>query len=153
MLEALGVRVDISLERCGEAIRELGLGFLFAPAAHAATRHATAARKQIGVRTVFNLLGPLTNPAGAHSQVVGVYSADVIDLVAATLADLGVQRAFLVHGADGLDEISLSGETMVAEVHAGEIRHFAVTPEDFGLTRSPIESLRGGARLLRRTPH
>lgn len=144
VLEALGVRVDISLERCGEAISELGLGFLFAPTAHAATRHAIAARKQIGVRTVFNLLGPLTNPAGAHSQVVGVYSAGVIDLVAATLVELGVQRAFVVHGAEGLDEVSLSGETMAAEVRDGQIRRFAVTPEDFGVQRAPIETLRGG---------
>jgi anthranilate phosphoribosyltransferase len=144
VLEALGVRVDIPLERCGDAIRELGLGFLFAPAAHAATRHATAARKQIGVRTAFNLLGPLTNPAGAHSQVVGVYAADVIDLMAATLAELGIQHALVVHGADGLDEVSVSGETFVAEIHAGQIRRFTVTPEDFGVAQASIETLRGG---------
>jgi anthranilate phosphoribosyltransferase len=144
VLEALGVRVDIPLQRCGDAIRELRLGFLFAPAAHAATRHATAARKQIGVRTAFNLLGPLTNPAGAHSQIVGVYSAEVIDLMAATLAELGTQRALVVHGADGLDEISVSGETFVAEIHNGQIRRFTVSPEDFGVARSPIETLRGG---------
>jgi anthranilate phosphoribosyltransferase len=142
VLEALGVRVDIPLQRCGDAIRELRLGFLFAPAAHSATRHAIAARKQIGVRTAFNLLGPLTNPAGAHSQVVGVYSANVIDSMAATLAELGTQRALVVHGADGLDEISVSGETFVAEIHNGEVRRFTVTPEDFGVARSPIESLR-----------
>jgi anthranilate phosphoribosyltransferase len=142
VLEALGVSVDIPLQRCGDAIRELGLGFLFAPAAHAAIRHAIAARKQIGVRTAFNLLGPLTNPAGAHSQVVGVYSADVIDLMAATLAELGTQRALVVHGTDGLDEISVSGETFVAEIHNGQTRRFTVTPEDFGVARSPIETLR-----------
>lgn len=147
VLEALGVRVDIPLQRCGDAIRELGLGFLFAPAAHAATRHATAARKQIGVRTAFNLLGPLTNPAGAHSQVVGVYSADVVDLMAATLAELGTQRALVVHGADGLDEISVSGETFAAEIHNGQIRRFTITPEDFGVARSPIESLRGSTAV------
>ena len=144
VLEALGVRVDISLQRCGEAIREIGLGFLFAPTAHAATRHSAAARKEIGVRTVFNLLGPLTNPAGAHSQVVGVFSADAIDLMAATLNELRVQRALVVHGADGLDEISLSGETFAAEVHDGQVRRFTLTPEDFGLTRAPLETLRGG---------
>jgi anthranilate phosphoribosyltransferase len=144
VLEALGVRVDIPLQRCGDAIRELRLGFLFAPAAHSATRHAIAARKQIGVRTAFNLLGPLTNPAGAHSQVVGVYSADVIDVMAATLAELGTQRALVVHGADGLDEISVSGETFVSEVHNGQIRRFTITPEHFSLVRSPIETLRGG---------
>jgi len=144
VLEALGVRIDIPLERCGEAIREIGLGFLFAQAAHSATRHATLARKQIGERTAFNLLGPLTNPAGAHSQLVGVYSVEVIDLMAATLAELGVQRAFVVHGADGLDEISLSGETYVAELYEGSVKRYTVTPEDFGMSRAPIESLRGG---------
>jgi anthranilate phosphoribosyltransferase len=144
VLEALGVRIDIPLERCGEAIREIGLGFLFAPTAHSATRHATAARKQIGQRTAFNLLGPLTNPAGAHSQLVGVYSIEVIDLMAATLAELGVQRAFVVHGADGLDEISLSGETHVAELREGALMRYTVTPEDFGMSRAPIETLRGG---------
>lgn len=144
VLESLGVRIDIPLERCGEAIRELGLGFLFAPAAHSATRHAAPARKQIGARTAFNLLGPLTNPAGAHSQLVGVYSSEVLDLMAATLAELGIQRAFVVHGADGLDEISLSGETYVAELHNGIIKRSIVTPEDFGVSRAPIESLHGG---------
>jgi anthranilate phosphoribosyltransferase len=143
-LEALGVRIDIPLQRCGDAIREIGLGFLFAQAAHSATRHATLARKQIGQRTAFNLLGPLTNPAGAHSQLVGVYSADVIDLMASTLAELGIERAFVVHGADGLDEISLSGETYVAEVHEGTVKRYTLTPEDFGMSRAPIETLRGG---------
>jgi anthranilate phosphoribosyltransferase len=144
VLEALGVRIDISLKRCGEAIREIGLGFLFAQAAHSATRHAALARKQIGERTVFNLLGPLTNPAGAHSQLVGVYSKAVIDLMAATLAELGVQRALVVHGADGLDEISLSRETHVAELNKGAVKRYTVTPEDFGMSRNPIETLRGG---------
>ncbi|HEY5068846.1 MAG TPA: anthranilate phosphoribosyltransferase [Candidatus Acidoferrum sp.] len=144
VLEALGVRIDIPLQRCGEAIREIGLGFLFAPAAHSATRHAALARKQIGERTVFNLLGPLTNPAGAHSQLVGVYSRDVLDLMTATLAELGVQHALVVHGADGLDEISLSGETYVAELHEGVVKRYTLTPEDFGMPRAPIETLRGG---------
>jgi anthranilate phosphoribosyltransferase len=144
VLEALGVRVDLPPRRCGEAIRELGLGFIFAPAAHSAMRHALEARKQIGVRTVFNLLGPLTNPAGAHAQLAGVYSADVLEVMAATLAELGVQRAFVVHGADGLDEISLSGETAIAEVQSGGVRRFTLTPENFGMTRAPLEALRGG---------
>jgi anthranilate phosphoribosyltransferase len=144
VLEALGVRIDITLQRSGEAIREIALGFLFAPTAHSATRHATAARKQIGQHTAFNLLGPLTNPAGAHSQLVGVYSIEVIDLMAATLAELGVQRAFVVHGADGLDEISLSGETHVAELREGALTRYTVTPEDFGMSRAPLETLRGG---------
>jgi len=144
VLEALGARIDIPLHRCGEAIREIGLGFLFAQAAHSATRHATAARKQIGQRTAFNLLGPLTNPAGARSQLVGVYSVEVIDLMAATLAELGSERAFVVHGADGLDEISLSSETYVAELRDGAVKRYTLAPEDFGMSRAPIETLRGG---------
>ncbi len=144
MLEALGVRIDLPFERYGRAIREIRIGFLFAQAAHTATRHATPARKQIGVRTVFNLLGPLTNPAGAQAQVLGVFSLDVMDLVAATLAELGTEHAFVVHGAGGLDEISLAGETIVAEVRDGTVRKFSVTPEEFGVKRAPIEAIRGG---------
>lgn len=155
VLEALGVRIDLPFERYGRAIREIRIGFLFAQAAHTATRHATPARKQIGVRTVFNLLGPLTNPAGAQAQVVGVFSAELIDLIAATLAELGIEHAFVVHGAGGLDEISLAGETIVAEVREGRVRKFRVTPEEFGMKRAPIEAIRGGtaaenAALIRR---
>jgi anthranilate phosphoribosyltransferase len=144
VLEALGVRIDAPFERHGRAIREIGIGFLFAQAAHTATRHATPARRQIGVRTVFNLLGPLTNPAGAQAQVLGVFCADVIDLVAATLVELEVERAFVVHGAGGLDEISLAGETIAAEVRNGRVRRLTVTPEEFGVRRAPVEELRGG---------
>jgi len=145
VLEALGVRIDLTCGQVGMAIREVGFGFLFAPAAHAATRHAMPARKQIVARTVFNLLGPLTNPAGAQAQVVGVFSAEVIDLMAATLAELGVARAFVVHGAGGLDEISLAGDTLVAEVGGGGIKRYAVTPEDFGSERASPEAIRGGS--------
>ncbi|HUC53062.1 MAG TPA: anthranilate phosphoribosyltransferase [Candidatus Cybelea sp.] len=155
VLEALGVRIDLPFERYGQAIREIGMGFLFAQAGHAAARHAAPARKLIGVRTVFNLLGPLTNPAGAQSQVLGVFSEEVIDPVAAALAELGVERAFVVHGADGLDEISLAGETLVAEIRGGTSRRFKVTPEEFGVARAPLEAIRGGsaaenAALIRR---
>jgi anthranilate phosphoribosyltransferase len=145
VLEALGVRIDLPFADVGRGIRELRIGFLFAQAAHAAARHAAPARKQIGVRTVFNLLGPLTNPAGAQAQVLGVFSPDTIDLVAAALAKLGVTRAFVVHGAGGLDEISLAGETLVAEVRDGTVRRFTVTPEDFGVSRAPLEAIRGGS--------
>jgi anthranilate phosphoribosyltransferase len=144
VLEALGVRIDIPFARVGQSICELGFGFLFAQAAHTATRHATPARKQIPARTIFNLLGPLTNPAGADAQVVGVFSPEVIDLVAAALAELGVTRAFVVHGAGGLDEISISGETLAAEVHHGAVRRLTIMPEDFGLKRAPLDSIRGG---------
>jgi anthranilate phosphoribosyltransferase len=145
VLEALGVRIELSSTRVGMAIREIGIGFLFAPAVHAATRHAMPARKQIVRRTVFNLLGPLTNPAGAEAQVVGVFSSEVIDLMAGTLAELGVKRAFVVHGAGGLDEISLSGETLVAEVREGRIKRYTVAPEDFGVPRASLEAIRGGS--------
>src|SRR5437660_956129 len=144
VLEALGVKIDLPFERYGKAIREIGIGFLFAQTAHTATRHAAPARKQIRVRTVFNLLGPLTNPAGAQSQVLGVFSADVLDLVAATLAELGVERAFVVHGEGGLDEISLAGETLVAEVRGGAVKRFTVTPDEFVVGRAPLGSIRGG---------
>jgi anthranilate phosphoribosyltransferase len=154
VLEVLGVRIDLPLEHAGRSIRELGIGFLFAPAAHAATRHVIPARKQIAKRTVFNLLGPLTNPAGAQRQVLGVFSADVMDLVAATLAELGVERAMVVHGAGGLDEISPAGETQIAEVRAGTIRRYIVEPKDFGVERAPLHAIRGGtpeenAKLIR----
>jgi anthranilate phosphoribosyltransferase len=145
VLEALGVRIDVPAARVAESIREVGIGFLFAPAAHAATRHVMPARKQLAVRTIFNLLGPLTNPAGAQSQVLGVFTASVIDLMATTLLELGVTRAFVVHGAGGLDEISLAGETLVAEVRAGEIHRYRVTPEDFGVASASIEGIRGGS--------
>src|SRR2546430_16263062 len=132
VLEELGVRIDLPFERYGHAIRDIGIGFLFPQAAHTATRHATPARKQIGVRTVFNLLGPLTNPAGAQAQVLGVFTMDVMDLVAATLADLGTERAFVVHGRGGLDEISLAGPTMGVEVREVTGREFSGTPQGLG---------------------
>src|SRR5256714_5478018 len=138
VLESLGVRIDLPFAHVGRGIRELGIGFLFAQAAHTAARHAAPARKQIGLRTIFNLLGPLTNPAGAQAQVLGVFSPEVIDLVASTLAELGVARAFVVHGAGGLDEISLAGETLVAEVGHDGVRRYTVTPEDFGVSRAPL---------------
>jgi anthranilate phosphoribosyltransferase len=144
VLECLGVNIDVPLMVMGQAIRDIGIGFLFARSAHSAARHAALARTQIGVRTIFNLLGPLTNPAGAPAQVLGVFSADAIDVVAATLAELGVERALVVHGAGGLDEISLAGETQVADVHRGNMKRYVVTPEDFGVPRAPLEAIRGG---------
>jgi anthranilate phosphoribosyltransferase len=144
VLEQLGVRIDLPPERIARAIEEVGIGFLFAPAMHAATRHAMSARRELKMRTVFNLLGPLTNPAGASAQVVGVYDASLTVLMARALGELGVRRALVVHGADGLDEISISGETHVAELRDKEVRTFTVTPEDFGLRRAPLDAIRGG---------
>jgi anthranilate phosphoribosyltransferase len=144
VLEALGVRIDLPLEHSGQAICQLGIGFLFAPMAHAATRHAVPARKEIGKRTVFNLLGPLTNPAAAEFHILGVFSPEFLELMAGTLVELGVCRAYVVHGAGGLDEISPAGETLVAEVRAGAVTRFVITPEDFDLPRAPLEALHGG---------
>jgi anthranilate phosphoribosyltransferase len=147
VLEALGVRIDLPFLEIGKAIRKIGIGFLFAQAAHTATRHAMPARKQIGVRTVFNLLGPLTNPAGAQVQVLGVFSADVLELVAETLRELGTERAMVIHGSGGLDEISLAGPTRVAELKEGKIRRYEVAPEEFGMKRAELEVIRGGTAL------
>jgi len=144
VLEQLGARIDLPAERVARSIEEVGIGFLFAPAVHAATRHAMAARRELKTRSIFNLLGPLTNPAGASAQVVGVYSASVTELMARALGELGVRRAFVVHGADGLDEISISGETQIAELRDGTVRSYTVTPEDFGLRRAPLDAIRGG---------
>lgn len=144
VLEQFGVSLDQPVEQAGCAIEEIGIGFLFAPAVHTAMKHAMNARRELRMRTVFNLLGPLTNPAGASAQVVGVFDARVTELVARALSELGVQRAFVVHGADGMDEISLSGETYVTELKDGAIRSYTLAPEDFGLRRAPREAFHGG---------
>ena len=143
VLEALGISLDVPPARIGAAIREIGIGFLFAPAMHTAMRHAMPARRRLG-RTAFNLLGPLTNPAGARAQVVGVFSGKIVEKIAMALCELGVERAFVVHGAGGLDEISLAGETTVGEVRGGVVRLYEVTPEDFGLDRAPLDAISGG---------
>jgi anthranilate phosphoribosyltransferase len=144
VLEQLGMRIDLPPARVARAIDEVGIGFLFAPTMHAATRNAAKVRRELGFRTVFNLLGPLTNPADASAQVVGVYDAGVTELMAQTLGELGVKRAFVVHGADGLDEISISGKTHVSELRDGAVSNYMVTPEDFGVKRAPLEAIRGG---------
>jgi anthranilate phosphoribosyltransferase len=142
-LEALGISVDIPPERIAEAIRKIGIGFMFAPALHTAMKHAMPARRRLG-RTAFNLLGPLTNPAGARAQVIGVFSDKVVEKVALVIAELGVERAFIVHGEGGLDEISLAGETRVGEVRGEIVSLYQVTPENFGLQRAPISEISGG---------
>jgi len=143
LLEALGVRIDPPLDLVSRRFEEAGWTFLFAPAFHAATRHAVGPRKELGVRTAFNLLGPLTNPARPHAQVVGVPRVDLAVFLGRCLARLGVRRAWVVHGA-GLDELTLSGATTVAEVRDGQVRAFTVDPEDAGLERAGAASLRGG---------
>jgi anthranilate phosphoribosyltransferase len=144
VLEALGVNVSaqvVVVERC---IAEVGLGFLFAPAFHGATRHAAAARKEIGVRTLFNLLGPLTNPAGARHQLVGVYDAALVEPMARALGELGSERVLVVHGHGGLDEFAPDGPTEVAELRHGEIKRYRLSPADFGLAEADAAGLAGG---------
>jgi anthranilate phosphoribosyltransferase len=143
VLEAMGVSLDVPPERVGASIREIGIGFLYAPALHTAMRHAMPARRRLG-RTAFNLLGPLTNPAGARAQVAGVFSEKVVEKVALVLSELDIERAFVVHGTGGLDEISISGETTVGDVRHTVVRMVQVTPEDFGVERSPLEAIAGG---------
>ncbi len=158
VLEALGVRLDVASERAAESIEQIGFGFLFAPSIHTAMRHAQRARRELRLRTVFNLLGPLTNPANASAQLIGVSQAPWRELLASALNRLGIGRAFVVHGADGLDELTLSAETQVSEVQNGTIRGFSTQPEDFGLHRAPREALQGGdagenARIIRGILH
>jgi anthranilate phosphoribosyltransferase len=144
VLEALGVNLVNASERAGETITRIGIGFLFAPAMHTAMKHAMAARREAGGRTVFNLLGPLTNPAGAKVQIIGVPAPALVEKIGHALAELEPRRAFVVHGVDGLDEISLSDETEVADVRPHSVQRYRVAPEDFGVARAPREALLGG---------
>lgn len=144
VLKALGVNVDASPELIGRCIAEAGVGFMFAPNHHAAMRHVGPARTELGVRTIFNLLGPLSNPAGVRRQMVGVFAAKWVEPIAEALARLGSERAWVVHGSDGLDEITTSGATKVAELRDGAVRTFDISPEDAGLPRHSPEALKGG---------
>jgi anthranilate phosphoribosyltransferase len=144
VLAALGVEVELPPADVAACIDEVGIGFLFAPAHHAAMRHVAPIRKELGVRTLFNLLGPLANPAGVRRQVLGVPAPHFVPILARTLVELGAERAFVVHGHGGLDEISPAGPTMVAEARRGEVRQMQITPEELGVPRAPIEELRGG---------
>ena len=144
VLEALGVRINIAPQRALAAIDQIGIGFLFAPSMHTAMRHAAAARREAGGRTVFNLLGPLTNPAGATAQVIGVPAAALVEKLGHALAELESQHAFVVHGVDGIDEISLSDETEVAEVRPHSVQRYRVKPTDFGVVPARRETLAGG---------
>jgi anthranilate phosphoribosyltransferase len=144
VVEALGIAIDIPAPSVARCIDEVGIGFLYAPLLHSAMRHVMLARREMKIRTVFNLLGPLCNPAGANAQVLGVYSEKLTDMLAQVLCALGARRALVVHGLDGLDEITISGETKICEVRDGEVRTYYVVPEDFGLERAPIEQIQGG---------
>jgi anthranilate phosphoribosyltransferase len=144
VMEALGVNISLPPERLAACLQEVGIAFLFAPAMHSAMKFVQPARRELKLRTVFNLLGPLTNPAHASAQVVGVYSAELVEKLAEALSMLGLRRALVVHGADGLDEITITGPTRVAEVREGNVRSYEVTPEEFGMNRAALEDISGG---------
>lgn len=144
LVARLGVKLAFSAPELARAIREIGIAFLYAPALHPAMRHAQPARLELKMRTVFNLLGPLVNPAGANVQIVGAPSCEAARLMAQALARLGLERGFVVHGSDGLDEITTTGPTLVFEVRAGAVCQRTVTPEDFGLPSAQPEALEGG---------
>ena len=142
VLEAAGVRLDLKPDQVARCVAEVGVGFMFAPAHHGAMKHAIGPRRELGVRTVFNILGPLTNPAGVPNQVLGVFSEDLLAPLAQVLQRLGSRHVLVVHARDGLDEISIGERTEVAELKDGEIRRYSIAPEDFGLRRSPIDAIR-----------
>ncbi|WP_018948114.1 anthranilate phosphoribosyltransferase [Thioalkalivibrio sp. ALMg11] len=142
VLESLGISLGLSPAAVGTCIDEVGVGFLFAPAHHGAMKHAIGPRKELGVRTLFNVLGPLTNPAGAPNQVLGVFSQDWVRPLAEALKGLGSEHVLVVHAEDGLDEISIASPTRVAELHDGEIREYTIRPEDFGLTTTALDAVR-----------
>lgn len=144
MLEALGMRLDVPPEVVEQAIEEIGIGFLFAPLFHGAMRHAAKARKEVGVRSIFNMLGPLTNPAGANCQLLGVFAPELTEMFAQALRLLGAKRAFVVHGHDGLDEITVCAPTRISELKDGLIRTYDITPEQLLGRRAEPDSLTGG---------
>ncbi|MFZ3266933.1 MAG: anthranilate phosphoribosyltransferase [Terriglobales bacterium] len=148
VMEALGVNINLPPARIAACLEEVGMAFLFAPAMHSAMKYVQPARRELRLRTVFNLLGPLTNPARATCQVVGVYSADLVEKLAEALSMLGLHRALVVHGSDGLDEITISGPSRIGEVREGQVHTYEVTPEEFGLQRARLEDISGGDAAL-----
>lgn len=146
VLEALGVNLTLGPEQVGRCIDEVGIGFMFAPLLHASMKHVAPVRREIGLRTIFNVLGPLTNPAGAQAQVIGVFSPALTEPLARVLGKLGTSHALVVHGMDGVDEISIEGPTVISEVQDGLVHTYRVTPEDLGIARAPREYLRGGTK-------
>jgi len=144
VVEALGVNIQLSPERAAQCLREVGICFLYAPNLHPAMKQVQSVRRELRMRTMFNLLGPLTNPARASGQVVGVYSLDLVEKLAEALSMLGLRRALVVHGLDGLDEITITGPTRVAEAAEGLVRSYEVEPEEFGMSRAPLGEISGG---------
>ena len=144
VVEALGVNIQLSPERAAQCLREVGICFLYAPNLHTAMKQVQGVRRELRMRTMFNLLGPLTNPARANGQVVGVYSMELVEKLAEALSMLGLRRALVVHGLDGLDEITITGVTRIAEAREGSVRSYEVEPEEFGMKRAPLEQISGG---------
>jgi anthranilate phosphoribosyltransferase len=144
VVEALGVNIQLSPERAAQCLREVGICFLYAPNLHPAMKQVQAVRRELRMRTMFNLLGPLTNPARASGQVVGVYSLDLVEKLAEALSMLGLRRALVVHGLDGLDEITITCTTRVAEAREGSVRSYEIEPEEFGMKRAALEDIAGG---------
>ncbi len=142
VLEAAGIRLDLTAKQVACCIERLGVGFMFAPQHHSAMKHAIGPRREIGVRTIFNVLGPLTNPAGAPNQVLGVFSADLLEPLANVLKQLGSEHVLVVHSEDGMDEISISATTRITELKDGQINSYSVTPEQFGLQRADINAIK-----------
>ncbi|MBE0466869.1 MAG: anthranilate phosphoribosyltransferase, partial [Candidatus Desulforudis sp.] len=145
VLKHLGVNLELNPQQLGACLDTVGIAFLFAPRLHPAMRHAAGPRRELGIRTVFNILGPLTNPAGARAQVLGVYDPTVAELMAGALAKMDVERAFVVHGAGGLDEVSLAGPSQVWEVRPGVVQAGMLDPADLGFERAGVEALAGGS--------
>jgi len=144
IMEALGVKIDMSPEKAAKAIEETGLGFLFAPVYHPAMKNVIRQRREIGIRTIFNILGPLSNPAEAKYQLMGVFDERLVEPLSKVLSLLGIERAFVVHGLEGLDEVSITTETVVGEIRDGVVEVYKVKPEDFGLKRASIDDIKGG---------
>jgi len=144
VLEALGVRLDVGADMVQRCILEIGIGFMYAPSFHSAMKHALLPRKEIGIRTIFNILGPLSNPANATSQVLGVYDPSLTEIMAKVLKNLGSKRAFVVYGMDTLDEITITGKTKVSELKDGRIRNYYITPEKLGIKRASLDDIKGG---------
>jgi len=144
VLEALGVNISAGQEIVEECIQQIGIGFLFAPKLHGAMKYAIGPRREIGIRTIFNMLGPLTNPAGATAQLLGVYDPKLTEMFADVLKNMGTKRAFVVHGSDGLDEVTITGETRVAELKDGIIRTYNIHPKDYVGKTYPLDAIRGG---------
>ena len=141
VMDALGIHIHLQPEQIAQCIADVGIGFMFAPNHHSAMKYAAPVRKELGVRTLFNILGPLTNPANAGTQLLGVFHPDLVGILVRVLQRLGSRRALVVHGLDGLDEVSLAGPTLVGELKDGEIREYQITPQDFGIAPAPISTL------------